>query len=329
MFRALLDSGSQSSFITADAASKLNIVRSTVNVKISGIGGRQQAAKESVNLVIGPQKLPVTALVLNSIAGNLPSQSINLKQLKSMKSGALADGNFHQPGPVQLLLGADVYEDLFLDERRKVHGLHYRKSIFVWVVTGVLSQVRAYQWQSFQVAVELDLARFWEVEEIPGVKPMSKENRQCVEHYDTTTYVADDGRITVRLPFKSKARPSNNFLTAKQRLFALERKFKDHDGVKQQYRDFIKEFVDMDHLEQAPQTHGLCYYSPHHCVLKDSTTTKLRVVFDARSKSPNGNSLNVCLLLGPCLQDDVFVFSFDFAYTSRPYWQMWHRCTDK
>ena len=105
MFRALLDSGSQTSFITADAASKLNIARSTVDVNISGIGGRQQAAKESVNLVIGPQNLPVTALVLNSIAGNIPSQSINLKQLKSMKSVALADENFHQPGPVQLFVG--------------------------------------------------------------------------------------------------------------------------------------------------------------------------------------------------------------------------------
>ena len=82
MFRALLDSGSQTSFITADAASKPNIVRSTtVDVKISGIGGRQQAAMEPVT-----QKQPVTALVLNSIAGNIPSHSITLKQSKSMKS---------------------------------------------------------------------------------------------------------------------------------------------------------------------------------------------------------------------------------------------------
>ena len=295
----------QTSFITADAASKLNIARSTVDVKISGIGRRQQAAKESVNLVIGLQKLPVTALKLNSIAGNIPSQSINLKQLKLMKNVALADENFHQPGPVQLLLGADVYEDLFLDERRKAHGLHYRKSIFGWVVTGVLSQVRAYQCQSFQVAVELDLARFWEVEEIPRVKPMSKENRQCVEHYDTTTYVAGDGRITVCLPFKSQARPSNNFQTAKQKMFALERKLKDHGDVKQQYRDFIKEFVDMVHLEEAPQTSGLCYYLPHHCVFNDSTC-RVRCSTRGSSKSPNGYSPNDCLLLGPRLQDDVF-----------------------
>ena len=88
--------------------------------------------------------------------------------------------------------------------------------------------------------MELDLARFREVEEIPRVKPMSKENRQCVEHNDTTTYVSEDGCISVRLPFKSEARPSTNFRTAKQRLFALERKLKDHEDVKLPYRDFIK-----------------------------------------------------------------------------------------
>ena len=110
---------------------------------------------------------------------------------------------------------------------------------------------------------------------------MSKENRQCMEHYDTTTYVADDGRITVLLAFKSEARPSNNFLRAKQRVFALEQKLKDHDDLKQQYRDFIKELVDMGHLEKAFRTSGLCYYLVHYCVFKDGTTTKLRVVFDA------------------------------------------------
>ena len=135
---------------------------------------------------------------------------------------------------------------------------------------------------------------------------MSNENRQCAEHYDTTNYVADYERITVRLPFKSEACPSNNFQTAKQRMFALELKLKDHGDVKQQYRDFIKKLVDMGHLQKTPQTSGLCYYLPPHCVFKDSTTTKLRVVFDASSKSPNGYSLNNYLLLGPRLQEDVF-----------------------
>ena len=49
MFRALLGSGSQRSFVTADAATKLNLARTTFDVKISGIGGRQkQQSKLSV-----------------------------------------------------------------------------------------------------------------------------------------------------------------------------------------------------------------------------------------------------------------------------------------
>ena len=43
---------------------------------------------------------------------------------------------------------------------------------------------------------------------------------------------------------------------------------------------------------------------PHHCVLKDaSTTTKLRVVFDASAKTTTGLSLNDCLMVGPKLQE--------------------------
>ena len=102
-----------------------------------------------------------------------------------------------------------------------------------------------------------------------------------------------------RLSFKSEACPSNNFQASKQRFLTLERKLKDDDDVKQQYRDFSRGITNMGHLEQAPQTSGLCYCSPHLCVFKDSTTTKRRVVFDASSKSPNGCSLNDCLLLGP------------------------------
>ena len=48
-------------------------------------------------------------------------------------------------------------------------------------------------------------------------------------------------------------------------------------------------------------------YLPHHCVFKgDSSTTKLRVVFDASAKTTSGFSVNDCLKVGPKLQDDLF-----------------------
>lgn len=50
------------------------------------------------------------------------------------------------------------------------------------------------------------------------------------------------------------------------------------------------------------------YFIPHHAVVKESSfTTKLRVVFDASSKSSNGFALNELMFIGPKIQDDLFV----------------------
>ena len=40
---------------------------------------------------------------------------------------------------------------------------------------------------------------------------------------------------------------------------------------------------------------------PHHAVFKKSTTTPLRIVFNASSRPNKGNSLNDCLMTGPFL----------------------------
>lgn len=45
------------------------------------------------------------------------------------------------------------------------------------------------------------------------------------------------------------------------------------------------------------------YYIPHQAVIREGiTTTKLRVVFDASSKSDNGKCLNDTMYTGPRLQ---------------------------
>ncbi|XP_060665461.1 uncharacterized protein LOC132797727 [Drosophila nasuta] len=48
------------------------------------------------------------------------------------------------------------------------------------------------------------------------------------------------------------------------------------------------------------------YFLPHHCVLKaDSTTTKLRVVFDGSAATSTGYSLNEVMMAGPVIQDKL------------------------
>ena len=74
------------------------------------------------------------------------------------------------------------------------------------------------------------------------------------------------------------------------------------------YHAGIKEYFDQDQAELVPEeelNNGDVFYLPHHYVLKDSSTTKLRVVFDASCSSNNGKSLNDCLMVGPKLQPDL------------------------
>lgn len=55
------------------------------------------------------------------------------------------------------------------------------------------------------------------------------------------------------------------------------------------------------------------FYMPHHAVFKNaSSTTKIRVVFDASSKTDTGVSLNDILMVGPTLQQDLISILIKF-----------------
>jgi hypothetical protein len=66
---------------------------------------------------------------------------------------------------------------------------------------------------------------------------------------------------------------------------------------KTRYCEFIKEYVDCGHAESVCGKPAKAFYIPHHCVTrKASTSTKLRVVFDANARMSPSTSLNELLL---------------------------------
>lgn len=76
-----------------------------------------------------------------------------------------------------------------------------------------------------------------------------------------------------------------------------------------EYSSFIKEYCDLNHMSPISSIPSdvTTYFLPHHCVLKaDSTSTKLRVVFDGSSRSSSGLSLNEILMCGPNIQPHLF-----------------------
>lgn len=104
--------------------------------------------------------------------------------------------------------------------------------------------------------------------------------------------------------------------------------------MKTEYEKFIQEYLELNHMELVPygeQFNPNAHYIPHHCVFKDSTTTKLRVVFNVSQKTSNGKSLNEQLAMGSCEQPDIFSLflqfrTFKYAFTAdleKMYRQIW------
>lgn len=68
-------------------------------------------------------------------------------------------------------------------------------------------------------------------------------------------------------------------------------------------------YLELGHMEvvnKNEQSNEPEYFLPHHPVMKlSSSTTKLRVVFDASAKTLSGKSLNDIQMVGPTVQSDL------------------------
>ncbi|UYV73292.1 hypothetical protein LAZ67_10002541 [Cordylochernes scorpioides] len=121
--------------------------------------------------------------------------------------------------------------------------------------------------------------------------------------------VSSKGRYVVQLPFRNDCQLGDSRSNAIKRLCSLERSLIPRPEVYDQYRSFIKEYLELGHMSLVPKEDIIKgrYYLPHHPVIKEkSCTTKLRVVFDASAKTDSGLSLNDALIPGPKIQQDLF-----------------------
>ena len=70
--------------------------------------------------------LDINLHVIPKITNAIPSQEIDVSQLRHIHNLQLADPQFNVPGKIDILLGADVIEDVMLDNRIKDNGLHIK-----------------------------------------------------------------------------------------------------------------------------------------------------------------------------------------------------------
>ena len=150
------------------------------------------------------------------------------------------------------------------------------------------------------------LRKFWEIEEnIQDELTLSSEEWTVVQHFHKTHTHNNSGRFVVPLPKKAHCQPLGESRSqAVRRFLSQERSFRSK-GQFPEFAAVIQQYFDMGHAELVPtadlqKPEKDVFYLPMHAVRKeDSTTTKLRVVFDGSAKLATGTSLNDLLLVGP------------------------------
>jgi len=194
-----------------------------------------------------------------------------------------------------------------------------QETIFGWVLsdpvasTSIQKRVSALTTQITETSdrgLEKLLTKFWEVENIP-TKRLKESDSYCESNFLQTTTRDASGRYVVTLTFRE---PENfGSQLGHSRSIALAQFLRNENRLK---KDFpLKEQYDSVIQEVPPSYDSPSYYLPHHAVVKpESTTTKLRVVFNASSSSANGTSLNDILHAGPVLQSDLTIQILKWRY---------------
>jgi hypothetical protein len=143
--RAMLDNGSQSSFITEATAKSLGLRREQANVNVTGIsstslGTARGRVKFRVTSCLQDESIEVEALILPTVTGTLPTYPCNPEDWPHVEELQLADPTFHKPGAVDILLGADITYSVMRD------GIRFggkntpiaHNTVFGWVLGGTI-----------------------------------------------------------------------------------------------------------------------------------------------------------------------------------------------
>lgn len=328
--RILLDSGSQSNFITEEMCQLIQLKKKRIDdLPVHGISQSRTIVNHEVSATVKSRFNNYSArlnfLVLPKITGNLPSKYVAQDMFMIPENIELADPMFNQPSKIDMLIGAEIFYNIFCTGQIQLSDdlPILQKTKFGWIVSGKLfdgtpestldSQsyfTQSYSSLSFS-SLDNQLKKFWEIEDCQSHNNQSLEEKLCEEQFKRTIQRNASGRFVVSLPCKSNLLElGDSYNMALNRFLLLERRFKRQPELKTPYTSFIDDYSTLGHMEEVDaqdKSVDKKFYLPHHPVIKlSSSTTKLRVVFGASAKTTSGLSLNNVLMIGSTVQDDLF-----------------------
>lgn len=328
--KALLDSGSQPNFISNNLVQRLGLNKMPNRTAVVGINNAPSHMRHSCCVTICSRlntfKTKLHCLVIPKITGTIPTKNIDIKKFNLPNNLSLADPSFYIPSEIDLLIGSALFWQI-LDSGSMQLGnnsplLH--NTLFGWVIAGPVgegadneSEFCGFIKNDSESYLQGQVTKFWESEELQSDHIFSAEESACESYYQQTFQRDSTGRFIVSIPFKHSPKLlGSTRQQALNMLYKLERKFVFNAEFKLLYHDFIHEYIKLGHMTQLtedPNTPN--FYLPHHGVLKEeSTTTKLRVVFNASMPSTSGWSLNSLQMIGPTIQSDLVSILIRFRH---------------
>ncbi|XP_045450171.1 uncharacterized protein LOC123658924 [Melitaea cinxia] len=328
--RALLDQGSQASFITEAAVQLYGLKKIPHKSLISGLGSDHSGMLKSkyiVNLNIHSLHnssfvLSIKAHVMSKLTSFLPDRKVIVNCVKGLSKEDLADPMFNVPNKIDLLLSAEVYAQILEDGLIKGPPGSPKKTRLGWILSGHIYSRRAddacnnLNVKIINMHTQLDdnelLRKFWELEAEPNnkIKILTKDEEECETIFRKTTRRDETGRYIVNLPFRNvhpRCKYGGSKEICERQFLNLEKRLSKNPDLKESYQHVLSEYLTLGHMEEVePIDENDAVYLPHHAVVReDKSTTKVRVVFNASCKGSNGVSLNDELLVGPTLQPEL------------------------
>jgi hypothetical protein len=256
---------------------ELGFVREPDETIVRGLGNEaSQRVMGKVTLILqaknGHAAIAVEALILHQITGLIPEKEINIDAFVHTQGVDFADNSFHIPQQVDLLLGADVYTQIFLPiKSRRVDGFPLHKTIFGEVVFGQLNCPKELR-PSIEPKLDLDAsagARVGlscnsngKIVAPPSLKrgsshdtPQSADVRLAVTNTCAPTHQVAYSSIIQKLSLKPNAPTVGySFVEARHALDKLWRKFNEYPELKQPHEVAFCQLIKAGFLEEVPQS---------------------------------------------------------------------------
>lgn len=326
LLHALIDDGSTGNLITVNACKLLNLHFTPLNIPMIGVGNTPVGRVIGRTIVtiksIHDKKYARTikAIVVRSIGQTKGIRQSVTRNWKHLRGLPLANPKYYNGQAFDLLLGNAAHADFIL-ERIIKGGRNQpiaRQSKLGWLISGqtntsaeniAICRATTFEQCDNEQTLSEQLKKFWEIEEVSTRKMLTPEEQMAENIFANSIHCAKNGKFIVDLPFKMN--PSDHlgesFPMAIRRYKGLQRRFDKNPQLKKQYDEVLEEYLTLNHMQLvADRPQSQCFLPHHEIVKESSTTTKVRVVFDASAKTSTGVSLNDCLCVGPVIQPELF-----------------------